>query len=76
MVLNPLVQARAQQEIDAVVGTDRLPTIADRKNLPYIGALVKEVLRWNPVTPLGTYYTRIQSINSMIDIIAFSSGPT
>ena len=53
MVLNPAVQAKAQQEIDTVVGTQRLPTIADRENLPYTEALVKEVLRWNPVTPLG-----------------------
>ena len=76
MVLNPHVQARAQQEIDAVIGTDRLPTIADRKDLPYIGALVKEVLRWNPVTPLGAYYTYIQSLISGAKITVFSSCPT
>jgi cytochrome P450 len=43
MALNPAVQAKAQAEIDAVVGSDRLPTFADRENLPYVDALVKEV---------------------------------
>lgn len=53
MSMNPEVQATAQREIDQVVGKDRLPSYKDRNSLPYINALVKEVLRWNPVTPLG-----------------------
>lgn len=54
MVLYPEVQRRAQAEIDAVIGPDRLPTLADRDNLPYINALVRETLRWGPSVPLGT----------------------
>lgn len=54
MTLFPDIQSRAQAEIDAVVGYDRLPTSADRSSLPYIDALVKEVFRWNPVAPTGT----------------------
>ena len=53
MLLNPEVQARAQQELDAVVGRTRIPTFADMPHLPYIGAMVKEVVRWRPVTPLA-----------------------
>ncbi|EKM59475.1 uncharacterized protein PHACADRAFT_205692 [Phanerochaete carnosa HHB-10118-sp] len=53
MTLYPEVQKRAQQEIDAVTGTDRLPTLDDREQLPYMRALVSEVLRWNPIAPLG-----------------------
>ena len=53
MVLNPTVLARARAELDAVVGRDRLPTLADRDHLPYISAICREVLRWNPVTPTG-----------------------
>ncbi|KAJ7781604.1 cytochrome P450 [Mycena metata] len=53
MTLNPAVQAKAQREIDAVVGGDRLPTFADRDDLPYVDALVKEVLRWHCVVPTG-----------------------
>jgi len=53
MVLHPEVQKMAQAEIDAVVGTDRLPTWEDRPSLPYVDALVTEVLRWHNVAPLG-----------------------
>jgi cytochrome P450 len=58
MTLYPEVQKKAQEEIFRVVGEDRLPTFADRDRLPYVGALVKEVLRWNPVGPLGELPTR------------------
>ena len=51
--MHPEAQRKAQAEIDKVVGNDRLPTLADQPNLPYTDALVKEVLRWNPVAPLG-----------------------
>ena len=53
MVLYPNAQRRAQEEIDALLDGARLPTLADEKLLPYVGALVKEVLRWHPVVPLG-----------------------
>ena len=54
MQLYPEVQRRAQAEIDSVVGPDHMPTFADRPNLPYVDAMVKEVLRWNAVIPLST----------------------
>lgn len=53
MVLYPGVQAKAQAELDSVIGSGRLPDYNDRPSLPYINAIVKEVLRWNPVAPLG-----------------------
>lgn len=45
MTLNQEVLKRAQDEIDSVVGADRLPTMNDRPNLPYIDCIVKEVFR-------------------------------
>ena len=57
MTMNPEVQRTAQAEIDRVVGPNRLPTIADRDSLPYVNALVKEVLRWQPVAPMGLPHT-------------------
>jgi len=53
MTLYPEVQARAQEEIDRVVGHDRLPDFGDRDNLPYVEAILMETLRWHPITPLG-----------------------
>ncbi|QKX54804.1 uncharacterized protein TRUGW13939_01893 [Talaromyces rugulosus] len=53
LMLNPDVQRRAHEEIDRVVGSDRLPAAADRAQLPYIDAIVKETMRWHPIAPLG-----------------------
>jgi cytochrome P450 len=53
MLAYPETQARAQAELDAVVGRARLPTFADYPLLPYTRAMVKEALRWKPTTPLG-----------------------
>jgi len=53
MTLHPEVVQRAQKELERVVGTERLPTMDDRPNLPYIESIMKEVLRWAPVGPLA-----------------------
>lgn len=53
MLLHPDVQKKAQAEIDAVVGPDRLPSFDDREHLPYVDAVCKELLRWHSVTPTG-----------------------
>ncbi|KAI0639364.1 cytochrome P450 [Trametes polyzona] len=53
MALYPEVQRKAQAELEAVIGPDRLPEFADQKSLPYIHAIVKECLRWQNVFPLG-----------------------
>ncbi|THC93362.1 hypothetical protein EYZ11_007154 [Aspergillus tanneri] len=53
MILYPEAQEKAQEEIDRVVGTHRLPRFEDRDKLPYINALVKEILRWHPVGAIG-----------------------
>ncbi|KAA8651397.1 hypothetical protein EYZ11_013218 [Aspergillus tanneri] len=60
MTLYPHIQKKAQEEIDQVVGTSRLPNLEDRDKLPYIDALVQEVLRWHPVTPLGVTHASTQ----------------
>lgn len=54
MTTFPGVQARAQSELDAVLGPEnRLPTPADRMRLPYVDAVLKECLRWRPILPLA-----------------------
>ena len=54
MLLFPEAKRKAQAELDAVVGRDRVPTFEDRNSLPYVRAIVKEVLRWRAPGPLGT----------------------
>lgn len=50
MLLFPEVQKKAQEEIDRVVGVDRLPTWEDRENLPYVRGIIEETFRWMPTT--------------------------
>lgn len=53
MIRYPEVQRKAQEEIDRVVGTGRLPSFEDREKLPYLNALVKETQRYWPIAPMG-----------------------
>ena len=45
IVTHPEVQVKGQREIVSVIGRERLPDFNDRPFLPYITAIVKEVLR-------------------------------
>ncbi|KAI0070807.1 cytochrome P450 [Panus rudis PR-1116 ss-1] len=57
MTLYPDVQKKAQEEIDNVIGTGRLPEFSDIASLPYVGAIVDETLRWHPVLPISLYHS-------------------
>ena len=46
LAMFPDVVVKAQQELDAVVGKERLPEFSDWSQLPYIRAVIKEVHRW------------------------------
>ncbi|KAK0469561.1 cytochrome P450 [Desarmillaria tabescens] len=59
-LLYPEVQVKAQAELDAVVGSTRLPNFDDRPQLPYIEAILLEALRWNPVTPMGIAHRSVK----------------
>ncbi|EGN98292.1 hypothetical protein SERLA73DRAFT_91572 [Serpula lacrymans var. lacrymans S7.3] len=61
MFEHPEIQRKAQEEIDLVVGRDRLPDFSDRPSLPYVEALVRETLRWFPVVPLGLPHATTES---------------
>ena len=65
MLIYPEVQARAAAEIQEVVGSDRLPTLADRASLPYCSAVLKELFRWAVVGPLGELENCNQHLGSM-----------
>lgn len=52
LVRNPRVQQKAQEELDRVVGTERVMSESDIPNLPYLNYVVREALRLHPPTPL------------------------
>ncbi|KAF5313818.1 hypothetical protein D9619_013039 [Psilocybe cf. subviscida] len=53
MAMHPEIQQKAHEELDAVIGSQRLSEFSDRPSLPYVNALVKETMRWQLVGPLG-----------------------
>ena len=55
MAQHPEIQKRAQEELDRVIGSNRLPLVSDRDDLPYVNAVAKEVLRWRPILPLSKH---------------------
>ncbi|QRV96320.1 cytochrome P450 family protein [Ceratobasidium sp. AG-Ba] len=59
MILYPEVQRKAQAELDNVLG-GRLPELTDREALPYVNAVMKEVMRWRPAVPMGVAHSTTQ----------------
>ncbi|KAI1477936.1 cytochrome P450 [Daldinia eschscholtzii] len=55
MISRPGAQERARREVDRVCtdgATLRLPQMTDLPAMPYIAAMIKEVLRWRPTVPI------------------------
>ncbi|KAK7461746.1 hypothetical protein VKT23_008175 [Stygiomarasmius scandens] len=53
MLLNPDVYRRAQEEMENVVGYDRLPDPDDMTSLPYLDAVMRELYRWTAPTSIN-----------------------
>ena len=68
MMLYPDVQRKVQEEIDDVVGRERLPSMHDRSKLPYTEAVVLELSRVATIIPLGVPHRSTQSF-SLYDYI-------
>ncbi|RPD71690.1 cytochrome P450 [Lentinus tigrinus ALCF2SS1-7] len=62
MTLYPDIQRKGREEIHSKISTERLPTLDDKPSLPYIDAMVKEVLRWNSIAPLGLAHRTTDTI--------------
>ena len=53
LIHNPKVQQMVHQELDQVIGAERLPELEDKKNLPYLEATITETLRLSSLVPLS-----------------------
>ncbi|KAI4343947.1 hypothetical protein L6164_011235 [Bauhinia variegata] len=53
LLRHPKMLARVREELDSVVGRDRVVTELDLPHLPYFQAVIKETFRLHPSTPLS-----------------------
>ncbi|EJF62441.1 cytochrome P450 [Dichomitus squalens LYAD-421 SS1] len=60
MTLHPKIQEKARSQLDRVIGPHCLPGFSDQPSLPYIEAILRESLRWNPVVPLDAPHMSTQ----------------
>lgn len=51
MLLHPRVQSKVQEEIDNVIGWEKLPSTDDRKKMPYLSAVILETQRISNIGP-------------------------
>ncbi|KIJ43395.1 hypothetical protein M422DRAFT_169954 [Sphaerobolus stellatus SS14] len=72
MAMHPHIQKKAQEELDRVVGSTRLPDFNDKVSLPYVEALIKECLRWQNVLPLG--FARASEEDDIVDGFFIGKG--
>ncbi|RLN33027.1 flavonoid 3' [Panicum miliaceum] len=52
LLKNPKILAKATEELNHVIGLDRLVTEKDLSHLPYIEAVLKETMRMHPAAPM------------------------
>ena len=60
MAAAPDIQSRAHDELESVIGPDRLPTMDDIRSLPYVQAVTVEVMRLFPVLPFSVPHASIE----------------
>ena len=56
LVNRPEIQKKLQDELDRVIGSDRLVTIEDKTRLPYLNAVITEVQRTANILPHNVYH--------------------
>jgi cytochrome P450 len=65
---NPRVQTKVQQELDAVVGRDRLPTLDDRARSVQISVPIMNIARNTAVATLKIYRTFCNMVCEILEM--------
>jgi len=53
---NPQIQSRLQKEMDGILGHDRQPVLDDEPKLPYLQAVILEMLRHSSIAALAIFH--------------------
>ncbi|XP_072035376.1 cytochrome P450 2U1-like [Amphiura filiformis] len=57
MMAYPDIQKKIQEELDSVIGRNRLPQVSDQEQLPYTRATLLEIQRHVSLLPLSVFHT-------------------
>uniref|UniRef100_A0A6J0SHH0 Cytochrome P450 2C19-like n=1 Tax=Pogona vitticeps TaxID=103695 RepID=A0A6J0SHH0_9SAUR len=71
---HPTVQAKVQEEIDRVIGRERMPAMKDRLEMPYTEAVLHEGQRFIDLIPLG--FTRLVKRDFELEGFTIPKGAT
>ena len=72
MAKHPDVVKRAQLEIDSAIHNERLPTLDDRKNIPVVDCIMKEVFRYASLVIKNSRKVLIRTTVSMLQFLSAS----
>ncbi|XP_063780142.1 cytochrome P450 2D20-like [Pseudophryne corroboree] len=63
MLLHPHIQEKVHEEIDRVIGRDKLPTTEDASNMPFTNAVIYEVQRYGNILPMALLHMTCRDTN-------------